>query len=50
VGIQSSATGLDLGFYAGLSYSLRRPPRTARRLICSWERSAAGWSGRGGRC
>jgi hypothetical protein len=31
------------------TYSLRKPPRTGRRLICSWERSATGWSGRGGR-
>ena len=49
VGFQNSATGLDLGFYAARSYSLMRPPRTGRRLIRSWERSAAGWSGRGGR-
>ena len=49
VGFQNSATGLDLGFYAARSYSLMRPPRTGRRLIRSWERSATGWSGRGGR-
>jgi hypothetical protein len=49
VGFQNSATGLDLGVYAAGSYSLMRPPRTARRLIRSWVRSAAGWSGRGGR-
>jgi hypothetical protein len=49
VGFQNSATGLDLGFYAVRSYSLMRPPRTGRRLIRSWGRSAAGWSGRGGR-
>ena len=42
VGFQNSATGLDLGFYAARSYSLRRPPRTGRRLIRSWERSATG--------
>src|ERR1019366_2575866 len=48
VGFQNSATGLDLGFYAARWYSLRRPPRTGRRLICCWERSATGWSGRGG--
>ena len=48
VGFQNSATGLDLGFYAARSYSLMRPPRTGRRRIRSWERSAAGWSGRGG--
>jgi Integrase core domain len=48
VGFQNSATGPDLGFYAARSYSLMRPPRTGRRLIRSWERSAAGWSGRGG--
>jgi len=29
--------------------SLMRPPKTVRRLIRSWERSATGWSGRGGR-
>ena len=48
VGFQNSATGVDLGFYAARSYSWRRPPRTGRRLIRSWERSAMGWSGRGG--
>ena len=42
VGFQKSATGLDLGFYATRSYSLRRPPRTCRRLIRSRERSATG--------
>jgi hypothetical protein len=42
VGFQKSATGLDLGFYAARSYSLRRPPRTGRRLIRSRERSATG--------
>jgi integrase len=42
VGFQNSATGLDLGFYAARSYSLMRPPRTGRRLICSWKRSATG--------
>ncbi len=40
VGFQNSATGLDLGFYATRSYSLRRPPRMGRRLIRSRERSA----------
>ena len=49
VGCQNSATGPDLGFYAARSYSLIRPPRTGQRLIRSWERSATGWSGRGGR-
>ena len=49
VGFQNSAAGPDLGFYAARSYSLMRPPRTGRRLIRSWERSATGWSGRGGR-
>jgi len=48
VGFQNSATGLDPGFYAARSHSLTRPPRTGRRLIRSWERSATGWSGRGG--
>jgi len=47
-GFQNSATSLDLGFYAARSYSLMRPPRTGQRLIRSWERSATGWSGRGG--
>jgi pimeloyl-ACP methyl ester carboxylesterase len=42
VGFQNSATGLDLGFYAARSYSLRRPPRTGRRLIRFRERSATG--------
>ena len=46
MGFQNSATGLDLGFYAARSYSLMRPPRTGRRWIRSWERSATGWSGR----
>ena len=32
----------DLGFYAARSYSLRRPPRTGRRLTRTWERSATG--------
>jgi hypothetical protein len=49
VGCQISATGLDLGFHAARWYSLMRPPRTGRRLICSWERSATDSSGRGGR-
>jgi hypothetical protein len=49
VGFQKSATGPGLGFYAARSYSLMRLPRTGRRLIRSWERSATGWSGRGGR-
>src|ERR1039457_1637038 len=48
VGFLNSATGVELGFYAARSYSLMRPPRTGRRLICSHERSAAGWSGCGG--
>ena len=49
VGFRNSAIGPDLGIYAARWYSLMRPPRTGRRLICCWERSAAGWSGRGGR-
>ena len=48
VGFLNSATGVELGFYAACSYSLMRPPRTGRRLIRSWERSAGGWSGLGG--
>jgi hypothetical protein len=32
----------DLAFYAARSYSRMRPPRTSRRLIRFWERSAAG--------
>ena len=39
-GFQDSATVLDLCFYAARSYSLMRPPRTGRRWIRSWERSA----------
>jgi len=35
--------------YAARSYSLMRPPRTAWRWIRAWERSAGGWSARGGR-
>ena len=42
VGFQNSTTGVELGFYAARSYSLRRPPRTGRRLMRSWERSTAG--------
>ena len=49
VGFRNSAIGPDLGIYAARLYSLMRPPRTGRRLICSWERSATGRSGRGGR-
>jgi len=41
-GFQNSAIGPELGFYAARSYSLMRPPRTGRRLIRSWERSATG--------
>jgi hypothetical protein len=48
VGFLISATVVDLRIYAARSYSLMSPPRTSRRLIRSWERSAAGWSGRGG--
>lgn len=44
---QSSATGLDLGFYAAGWYSLMRPPRTRRHLIRSWERPAGGFVGPG---
>ena len=47
VGFQNSATSLDLGFYAAHSYSLMRPPRTGRRLMRSWERSASGVVGPG---
>jgi hypothetical protein len=42
VGYQNSATGPDLAFYAARSYSLMRPPRTGRRLICLRERSTTG--------
>jgi catechol 2,3-dioxygenase-like lactoylglutathione lyase family enzyme len=48
VGFQNSAIGADLGFYAARSYSLMRPPRMGQRWIRFWERSATGWSGRGG--
>src|SRR6266568_9410900 len=44
VGFHNSATGRDLGFYAARSYSLMRPPRTARRLIRSWEGPVMAWS------
>jgi hypothetical protein len=40
--VQNSATSPELGFYAARSYSLMRPPRTGRRVIRSWERSATG--------
>ena len=49
MGFQNSATGPDLRSYAARSYSLMRPPRTGRRWIRFRERSATGWSGRGGR-
>ena len=39
---RTRAAGCGLGFQAARSYSLRRSPRTGRRLICSWERSATG--------
>jgi hypothetical protein len=39
---QNSATAIDLGFYVARSYSLMKPPRTCRRLIRSWKRSATG--------
>ena len=42
VGFHNSATTPDLGFYGARSYSLMRPPRTGRRWIRSWERSAGG--------
>ena len=45
---QNSATGVDLGFHAARSYSLMRLPKTGRRWIRSWERSAGGWPGRAG--
>ncbi|HEX3313153.1 MAG TPA: reverse transcriptase domain-containing protein [Streptosporangiaceae bacterium] len=48
VGCQNCAGNCDLGLQAARSYSLRRPPRTGRRLICSWERSATGCLDRGG--
>jgi hypothetical protein len=41
-GVSEFGAGPDLGFYAARSYSLMRPPRTGRRLICWWERSATG--------
>jgi len=49
VGFRNSATGPDLGFYAARSYWLMRPPRRGWRWIRLRERSATGWSGRGGR-
>jgi hypothetical protein len=48
VRFQNSAIGPDLGFYVARSYSLMRPPSTGRRWIRFRERSATGWSGRGG--
>jgi len=47
VGFRNSAIGPDLGIYAAGSYSLMGPPRTGQPLICSCDRSATGWSGRG---
>jgi hypothetical protein len=43
-------TGLDPGLYASRSYSLMRPPSTARRLIRSWLRSATGDRAERGYC
>src|SRR5690348_8908601 len=48
VGCQNLAIVAGQAFQAARSYSLMRPPRTGRRLIFFWERSATGWSGRGG--
>jgi hypothetical protein len=48
-GFQNSATHPDLGFYAARSYLVTRAPRTGWRLIRCGERSATGWSSRGGR-
>jgi hypothetical protein len=42
VRFQNSATGLDLGFYAARSYSLKRPPKDGPALdpllreVCDW--------------
>lgn len=44
-GFQNSGTRFDLGFYAARPYSLISPPRTGRRLVRFWQRSATGWSG-----
>ncbi len=49
VGFQKSATDAEQQLHAARSYSLIRPPRTGRRVICSWLRSAMGWVGCGGR-
>ena len=49
VGCQNCVIGLDLAIHAARSYSLMRPPRTARRWIRSFVRSATAWSGLGGR-
>ena len=48
VGCQNLAIVAGQAFQAARSYSLMRPPRTGRRLIFFWERSATGGSGRGG--
>lgn len=48
VGRQNSATVFDQGFCVACSYSLMRPPTAGRRLICSREGPAIGWSGREG--
>jgi hypothetical protein len=49
VGFQKSASCVEQRFHAARSYSLIRPPRTGRRVMRSWLRSATGWVGRGGR-
>jgi hypothetical protein len=42
VGFQKSATCAEQRFHAARSYSLIRPPRTGRRVMCSWLKSAMG--------
>lgn len=49
MGFQKSVTSAEQRLYAARSYSLIKPPRTGRRVICLWWRSATGWVGRGGR-
>jgi len=47
-GFQKSVTYGEQRFPAARSYSLVKPPRTGRRLMRPWMRSATEWVGSGG--
>jgi hypothetical protein len=48
-GVPEAGHDAEQQLHAARSYSLIRPPKTGRRLICSWLRSGTGWVGCGGR-